>query len=90
MVSSKTLLSYPGWIIPFTVHTAASDKQLGDVISQNHKPIDFFSRKLSKIQRNYTTTEKELLAIVGCLKKFRGIPFGCEITSPNCLSEAAV
>ena len=64
MVSSETLLSYPYWKLTFTVHTDASDKQLGSVISQNNKPISFFSRILSNPQRNYTTTEKELLAIV--------------------------
>ena len=79
MVSAEILMSYPYWKLPFIVHTDASDKQLGAVISQNNKPIDFFSRKLIKPQRNYTTTEKEILAIVECLKKFRGIPFGREI-----------
>ena len=64
MVSDETLLSYPDWKLPFTVHTDTSNKQLGAVISQNNKKIAFFSRKLSKPQRNYTTTEKELLAIV--------------------------
>ena len=42
----------------------ASDKQLGAVISHNNKPISLFSRRLSNPQRNYTTTKKELLAIV--------------------------
>ena len=41
--------------------------------------MEFFSRIFIKPQRNYTTTEKELLAIVECLKKFRGIIFGYEI-----------
>ena len=68
MVFAETLLSYPDWKLPFTVHTDASDKQLGAVIRQNNKPINFFSRKLSKPQHNYTTTKKELLAIVECLK----------------------
>ena len=36
------LLSDPDWKIPFTVHTDASDKHLGDVISQNNKLIAFF------------------------------------------------
>ena len=31
------LLHYPYWTIPFTVHTDASDKQVGVVISQNKK-----------------------------------------------------
>jgi len=73
------LLNYPDWTIPFTIHTDASDKQLGAVISQNNKPIAFFSRRLSKAQLNYTTTEKELLSIVECLKQFRGILFGYPI-----------
>jgi hypothetical protein len=69
MVQTETLLlTYPDWTIPFTIHTDASDYQLGAVISQRNKPIAFFSRKLSKAQCNYTTTKKELLAIVECLK----------------------
>ena len=35
--------------------------------------------KLSKSNHNYATTEKELLAIVECLKEVRGIIFGYEI-----------
>ena len=68
MISTETLLNYTDWTIPFTVHTDASDQQLGAVISQNNKHISFFSRKLSKPQRNYTTPEKELILIVECLK----------------------
>ena len=48
-------------------------------ISQDGKPIAFFSRRLSKSQRNYTTTEKELFSIVKSLKEFRNILFGYEI-----------
>jgi hypothetical protein len=46
MVQTETLLTYPDWTIPFTIHTGASDYQLGAVISQRNKPIAFFSRKL--------------------------------------------
>ena len=70
MVSAETLLSYPYWKLPFTFHNDAYDKQLCAFISQNNKPIDLFSIRLSKPQRNYTTNEKELLAIVECLKQF--------------------
>ena len=48
MVSAETLLSYPDWTIPFTAHNDACDKQLGDVISQNNKPIALFSKRLKK------------------------------------------
>ena len=70
MVSAKTLLSYPDWKLTFPVHTDASDKQLGTVIIHNNKHIAFFSIILIKPQRNYTTTEKELLIIVELIKKF--------------------
>ena len=79
MVSAETLLSYPDWKLPFTVHTDASDKQLGDVIIKNNKHIALYSILLNKQHRNYTMTEKELLAIAECLKKFRGILFDYEI-----------
>ena len=48
MVSDETLLSYTHGEIPFIVNTDASDKQLGDIIGQNNKPIEFFSMILSK------------------------------------------
>ena len=79
MVSDKTLLSYTDWKLSFTFHNDASDKQLGAVISHNNKPINFFSRRLSKKQCNYTTSKKEPLMVAECLKQFRGILFGYEI-----------
>ena len=42
MFSSKTLLNCIYWTMPFTVHTYASDKQVGTIISNNNKPIAFF------------------------------------------------
>ena len=52
MVSSETLLSYPDWKLPFTIQTDISDKQLGSVISQNNKPIYFFSIRLNNPHHN--------------------------------------
>jgi hypothetical protein len=53
--------------------------QLGAVISQNGKPIAFYSRKLQPAQTRYTTTERELLSIVETLKEFRNILLGQQI-----------
>ena len=75
MVSAETFYSYPDCKTPFTVHTHASDKQLGDVISKNNKPIELLSRILRKLQIDYTKTEKELLTIVERPKKLRRILF---------------
>ena len=53
-----------------------SDYQIGAVIAQEGKHIEFFSNKLNKTQRNYTTSKKELLSIVETLKEFYTILLG--------------
>ena len=79
LVSRETLLSYPNFNKPFVIHTDASKLQLGAVISQDDKPIAFYSIKLNSAQVNYTTTERELLSIVETLKEFRNILLGQQI-----------
>jgi hypothetical protein len=76
----EVLLAYLDFNAPFQIHTDASKDQIGAVISQNGKPIAFFSGKLNSAQRNYTTTEKELLSSVVTLKEFRNILLGHQIT----------
>ena len=46
---NDTLLAYPDFIKRFEIHTDTSDHQLGAVISQEDKPIAFYSRKLTEI-----------------------------------------
>ena len=79
IVSQETLLRHPDFNKPFEIHTDASKYQLGAVISQDNKTIAFYSRKLKPPQLNYTTTERELLAIVETLKEFRNILLGQQI-----------
>jgi hypothetical protein len=79
LIARDTLLAYPDFNKKFTIHTDASDFQLGAVISQEGKPLAFYSRKLTSAQRNYTTSEKELLSIVETLKEFRSILLGYEV-----------
>ena len=73
------LLAYPDFNAPFHIYMDASRNQIGAVISQNNKPITFYSRKMNNAQRNYTTTKKELLSIVATLKEFRNILLGHKI-----------
>jgi hypothetical protein len=80
ILSRETLLVYPDFSQPFEIHTDASHTQLGAVISQKGRPITFYSRKLNPAQTRYTTTERELLAIVKTLKEFRNILLGQQIT----------
>ena len=80
IVGRDVLLAYPDFTKEFVIHTDASKAQLGGVISQEGKPIAFYSRKLTPAQINYTTTERELLSIVETLKEFRTILLGHKIT----------
>ncbi|MGA1256817.1 MAG: pol polyprotein, partial [Candidatus Nanopelagicaceae bacterium] len=76
IMAKEALLAYPDFTKPFVIHTDASHYQLGGVISQDGKPIAFYSRKLKDAQTRYTTTERELLSIVETLKEYRNILLG--------------
>ena len=52
------LLAYPDCNREFKTHTDASELQVGAIISQNCKPIAFYSRKPTYDQIKYTVTEK--------------------------------
>ena len=75
-ISRETLLVYPSFSKPFENHKDASKVHLGAVISQDNKPIAFYSRELNPAQVNYTSTERELLSIVETLKELRIILLG--------------
>ncbi len=72
-IAKETVLAYPDFSKPFEMYTDASSMQLGAVITQDNRPIAFFSRKLSEMQQKYSVTEIELLAIVEALKEFTGM-----------------
>jgi len=76
MVTKETLLNYPHFNEEVVIHTDASDIQLGAVITQQGKPLAFYSQKLNPTQMRYTTMERELLAIVKMLKEFHNILIG--------------
>jgi hypothetical protein len=69
-ITKDVVLAYPDFTRPFEIYTDASTMQLGAVITQNNRPITFFSRKLSETQTKYSVTKIELLAIVETLKEF--------------------
>ncbi len=78
-IAKDVVLAYPDYSKVFKIYTDASSKQLGAVISQDNRPIAFFSQKLSDTQRKFSITEIELLAIVKTLKEFKGMLWGQQI-----------
>jgi hypothetical protein len=78
-IAKEVVLAYPDFTKSFDIYTDASTKQLGSVITQDNRPIAFFSRKLSGAQSKYIITELELLAIVETLKEFNGMLWGQRI-----------
>jgi hypothetical protein len=63
-IAKDVVLAYPNFNKVFEICTDASSKQLGAVITQDNRPIGFFSWKLSDTQRKYSIIKIELLAIV--------------------------
>jgi hypothetical protein len=63
-ITKDVVLAYPDFTKPFEIYTNASTMQLGAMITQDNRPIAFFSRKLSETQTKYSVTKIELLAIV--------------------------
>ncbi|KAK3039204.1 hypothetical protein RJ639_029061 [Escallonia herrerae] len=61
----------PKEVKSFEVHTDAFDFALGGVLMQEGHPVAYESRKLNEAERRYTTHEKELLAVVHCLRIWR-------------------
>ena len=49
----------------------------------NKRPIAYWSRSLQPTQMKYTTTEKELLVIVFCLKEYKKILYSATINIYN-------
>ena len=75
MVTTQILV-FPDWKVSFHVHVDASSIALGVILAQPGEggldhPIDFARRKLSSVERNYTTTKREGLVMVYALQKFR-------------------
>jgi len=65
----------PDWSLPFEIMCDASNYAIGAVLGQRKDKkayaIYYASRTLDEAQTNYATTEKEFLAIVFALEKFR-------------------
>lgn len=81
---TEPLLQHPDFTKPFVLTTDASGYAVGGILSQGNigkdKPIAYASRLLNKAEQNYSTIEKELLAIVYCVHHFRPYLYGNKFT----------
>ena len=82
---SAPVLAYPDFNKPFLLDTDASDTGIGAVLSQPDEHgrecvIAYASRLLSKPERRYCVTRRELLAVVAFTKHFRHFLIGRHFT----------
>jgi hypothetical protein len=83
ILTSTLVIRPPSWGEPFEIMCDASDYAVGAVLGQRIEKLPhviyYASRTLNDTQLNYSTTEKELLAIVFALNKFRSYLLGSKI-----------
>ena len=94
---SPPILSMPNFTLPFIVETDASNVAVGAVLAQKREdgkvhPVQYASRTMSAAERKYSACEREALAVVFALRKFRvyllsDVPF-VVVTEHHALSYA--
>ena len=84
MLVSPPIMRSPNWNLPFEIMCDASDYAIGAVLGQRKDKkafvIYYASKTLDSARANYTTTEKEFLAVVFALEKFRSYIVGSPVT----------
>jgi len=74
-LSTTPILRGPDWALPFHISSDASDTAIGVVLGQeeNYIPyaIYFIRKNMTPTELNYTVTEKEFLAVIYAINKFR-------------------
>nr|GFC71745.1 reverse transcriptase domain-containing protein [Tanacetum cinerariifolium] len=74
-LTEASILIAQNWDQPFELMCDASDYAVGAVLGQRvekyFRPIHYASKTMTQAEMNYTTTEKEMLAVVYAFEKFR-------------------
>lgn len=83
-IATAPVLAFPVIGKCFTIDTDASNTGIGGVCSQTidgvEKVLGYYSRKLTKEEKNYCVTRKELLAVVDTVKHFHKYLYGQKFT----------
>ncbi|GKE54303.1 reverse transcriptase domain-containing protein, partial [Tanacetum coccineum] len=73
-LTEAPILVVPDWNLPFELMCDASNFAIGAVLGQrkmkHFQPIHYASKMMTETQIHYTTTEKEMLAVVYAFEKF--------------------
>ncbi|GJX68216.1 reverse transcriptase domain-containing protein [Tanacetum coccineum] len=73
-LTEAPILVIPDWNLPFELMCDASDFAIGAVLGQrktkHFQPIHYASKTMTEAQIHYTTTKKEMLAVVYAFEKF--------------------
>jgi hypothetical protein len=82
-LTTAPIITTPDWSLPFELMCDASDYAVGAVLGQRKDKLPhviyYGSRTLNDAQLNYSTTEKELLAVIFALEKFRSYLIGSKV-----------
>jgi hypothetical protein len=85
LLTSDLVLQLPDFSKPFRLDTDACNYGVGEALEQpinsnskEWKPVAYFSKHLSETQQKYSTTERELLAIVLACEHFRQMLYGVQ------------
>lgn len=80
LFSRTPILKIPNYKIPFVLQTDASNIAIAGCLLQSYEGILhsvlYISRKLNEAERNYSTTEKEALAIIFSILKLKKFLLG--------------
>jgi len=72
--ASRPILTPPNFSLPFSLAVDASDIAIGvclfQTIDDTEHPVAYYSRKLNAHERNYSTVEKEALALILATRTF--------------------
>ena len=70
-IANGPVLTFPNFDKVFVIECDASTKAIGGVLSQDGRPIAFFSEKLNEAKQRYSVYDLELYAMIQSLKRWR-------------------